>query len=115
MTRFRSEEHTSELQSPPNLVCRLLLEKKKHRASAGSATLSLHRRVGGIGVDHPEQRRNARIEQADLFRLQQRQELSRLLVGDDELHFHRERAGELEEVTLVQHVVAAEAGHGTKG
>src|SRR2546426_8191651 len=28
--RRRSEEHTSELQSPCNLVCRLLLEKKKH-------------------------------------------------------------------------------------
>src|SRR5256885_6536948 len=28
-TPFRSEEHTSELQSPCNLVCRLLLEKKK--------------------------------------------------------------------------------------
>src|SRR2546426_2596976 len=27
--RCRSEEHTSELQSPCNLVCRLLLEKKK--------------------------------------------------------------------------------------
>src|SRR5256885_4875284 len=29
--RGRSEEHTSELQSPCNLVCRLLLEKKKGR------------------------------------------------------------------------------------
>src|SRR2546427_7288323 len=29
----RSEEHTSELQSQSNLVCRLLLEKKKHRAT----------------------------------------------------------------------------------
>src|ERR1039457_7641549 len=28
---LRSEEHTSELQSPCNLVCRLLLEKKKTR------------------------------------------------------------------------------------
>src|SRR2546426_4899520 len=28
----RSEEHTSELQSPCNLVCRLLLEKKNRRA-----------------------------------------------------------------------------------
>src|SRR5438876_3516668 len=28
--RFRSEEHTSELQSPVHLVCRLLLEKKKN-------------------------------------------------------------------------------------
>src|SRR5256885_3235553 len=27
---FRSEEHTSELQSPCNLVCRLLLEKKRN-------------------------------------------------------------------------------------
>src|SRR2546426_4756205 len=27
----RSEEHTSELQSPCNLVCRLLLEKKKQK------------------------------------------------------------------------------------
>src|SRR2546426_5687692 len=35
----RSEEHTSELQSPCNLVCRLLLEKKKkkhqHRCRSG--------------------------------------------------------------------------------
>src|SRR2546430_15117900 len=30
-TRRRSEEHTSELQSQSNLVCRLLLEKKKYR------------------------------------------------------------------------------------
>src|SRR2546426_6881027 len=30
---LRSEEHTSELQSPCNLVCRLLLEKKKEHIS----------------------------------------------------------------------------------
>src|SRR5947208_9474223 len=30
----RSEEHTSELQSPDHLVCRLLLEKKKPQASS---------------------------------------------------------------------------------
>src|SRR5256885_10485798 len=30
----RSEEHTSELQSPCNLVCRLLLEQTKHHYSA---------------------------------------------------------------------------------
>src|SRR2546426_4440459 len=42
----RSEEHTSELQSPCNLVCRLLLEKKKKKvtpstyASRASAWLS---------------------------------------------------------------------------
>src|SRR2546426_9069567 len=35
--RGRSEEHTSELQSPCNLVCRLLLEKKKK-----TSTCSLH-------------------------------------------------------------------------
>src|SRR5256885_13035598 len=32
VARRRSEEHTSELQSPCNLVCRLLLEKKKKNA-----------------------------------------------------------------------------------
>src|SRR5438552_5036481 len=32
--RLRSEEHTSELQSPDHLVCRLLLEKKKQPGSA---------------------------------------------------------------------------------
>src|SRR6202162_447427 len=40
MIRFspknRSEEHTSELQSPPDLVCRLLLEKKIRRPSIGA-------------------------------------------------------------------------------
>src|SRR2546426_8082141 len=34
--RQRSEEHTSELQSPCNLVCRLLLEKKKRSSRAGT-------------------------------------------------------------------------------
>src|SRR5256885_14275933 len=33
-TTGRSEEHTSELQSPCNLVCRLLLEKKKRLSTA---------------------------------------------------------------------------------
>src|SRR2546426_4631245 len=37
-TGVRSEEHTSELQSPCNLVCRLLLEKKK-RATARRSPL----------------------------------------------------------------------------
>src|SRR5256885_10916857 len=42
----RSEEHTSELQSPCNLVCRLLLEKKKKRAICNVIrykTSTLHR------------------------------------------------------------------------
>src|SRR5256885_8569046 len=38
----RSEEHTSELQSPCNLVCRLLLEKKKKKIHHTRATLSTH-------------------------------------------------------------------------
>src|SRR5688572_32562626 len=33
VTERRSEEHTSELQSQSNLVCRLLLEKKKQRTT----------------------------------------------------------------------------------
>src|SRR5437016_11915775 len=42
---FRSEEHTSELQSLTNLVCRLLLEKKKNKAAHQHA-LGLHDEVG---------------------------------------------------------------------
>src|SRR5258708_30295561 len=34
--RQRSEEHTSELQSPDHLVCRLLLEKKKNHSRISS-------------------------------------------------------------------------------
>src|SRR5256885_7317577 len=39
----RSEEHTSELQSPCNLVCRLLLEKKKQQHSHPLVLQSSHR------------------------------------------------------------------------
>src|SRR2546430_7616280 len=35
---LRSEEHTSELQSQSNLVCRLLLEKKKKTQTSNTAT-----------------------------------------------------------------------------
>src|SRR5260221_9653111 len=35
LQRHRSEEHTSELQSHSDLVCRLLLEKKKQKFKAG--------------------------------------------------------------------------------
>src|SRR2546427_6785615 len=38
----RSEEHTSELQSQSNLVCRLLLEKKKKKASSCLSALASH-------------------------------------------------------------------------
>src|SRR3989454_5150417 len=41
----RSEEHTSELQSPCNLVCRLLLEKKKKRQGQRSYTPDQHSRI----------------------------------------------------------------------
>src|ERR1039457_7415815 len=50
-TQNRSEEHTSELQSPCNLVCRLLLEKKKkkHKKStknrARTTSITLHASV----------------------------------------------------------------------
>src|SRR5256885_3556906 len=38
----RSEEHTSELQSPCNLVCRLLLEKKKKSYNANPSRFAQH-------------------------------------------------------------------------
>src|SRR5256885_10306917 len=41
--RRRSEEHTSELQSPCNLVCRLLLEKKKQQQEDLTAAARDHK------------------------------------------------------------------------
>src|SRR2546426_2198429 len=42
----RSEEHTSELQSPCNLVCRLLLEKKKKQISESQLSPAAGRTCG---------------------------------------------------------------------
>src|SRR5258708_9718541 len=39
---LRSEEHTSELQSPDHLVCRLLLEKKKNRSCQRRTPTATH-------------------------------------------------------------------------
>src|SRR2546430_4599295 len=48
---LRSEEHTSELQSQSNLVCRLLLEKKKFFADASSgAGSTAFVRQGQLGL-----------------------------------------------------------------
>src|ERR1039457_4908841 len=38
----RSEEHTSELQSPCNLVCRLLLEKKNNKTTTSQTAPATH-------------------------------------------------------------------------
>src|SRR5256885_9428877 len=46
LTGFRSEEHTSEPQSPCNLVCRLLLEKKKKGSRC-------HLDAGRHGLQYP--------------------------------------------------------------
>src|SRR5690625_1868657 len=45
--RFRSEEHTSELQSRGHLVCRLLLEKKKNEANSIETNTNCPTRVQG--------------------------------------------------------------------
>src|SRR3989442_8682721 len=42
----RSEEHTSELQSRPHLVCRLLLEKKNKKAKRLPLIITLHNNPG---------------------------------------------------------------------
>src|SRR3989454_1215024 len=53
----RSEEHTSELQSPCNLVCRLLLEKKKKKKNANNigirrSTAEKNTRRSQVGMVH---------------------------------------------------------------
>src|SRR5256885_1218199 len=65
----RSEEHTSELQSPCNLVCRLLLEKKKterkkrDEIEAGKSYCS--RRFGGATCDDKSAQIYARFDKND--------------------------------------------------
>src|SRR3989454_8142932 len=48
----RSEEHTSELQSPCNLVCRLLLEKKKQSKTSDHRDTSPIRHVAPPVIAH---------------------------------------------------------------
>src|SRR5258708_14494159 len=53
--KWRSEEHTSELQSPDHLVCRLLLEKKKNTVH----TVINHHHA----VDHSKNSPDTRVSQ----------------------------------------------------
>src|SRR6266446_2611762 len=50
----RSEEHTSELQSPCNLVCRLLLEKKKKKHSPGEEHDEMKHEIYGALAESDE-------------------------------------------------------------
>src|SRR5256885_11641836 len=52
----RSEEHTSELQSPCNLVCRLLLEKKKQTSRYRSPSSARRRRQVILTREHDHHR-----------------------------------------------------------
>src|SRR2546430_6067621 len=47
----RSEEHTSELQSQSNLVCRLLLEKKKKNNTTSLPTQTFHPQTSALDHD----------------------------------------------------------------
>src|SRR2546430_11103568 len=49
--RWRSEEHTSELQSQSNLVCRLLLEKKKKTQIRHSTCIQLKSTLSRRPID----------------------------------------------------------------
>src|SRR5256886_11086591 len=51
--RERSEEHTSELQSQSNLVCRLLLEKKKAKNDFHARNLNTYRLVASVAAAGP--------------------------------------------------------------
>src|SRR2546430_3257257 len=59
----RSEEHTSELQSQSNLVCRLLLEKKKKHLSSdtGDGTLTVIISVDRAGPPSPADQLDAQL------------------------------------------------------
>src|SRR3990170_1418527 len=72
-TSHRSEEHTSELQSPDHLVCRLLLEKKKNHEKQ---------------IPEPTQRRQVRAQRRDTRAMQVEQVVVlRPAVCSQTLHF----------------------------
>src|SRR5256885_5060637 len=52
LAKSRSEEHTSELQSPCNLVCRLLLEKKKKLITKTAMRYKLNTRGVDVNRGH---------------------------------------------------------------
>src|SRR5256885_10578675 len=64
----RSEEHTSELQSPCNLVCRLLLDKKKNAYNINDGSNAAGRQSDGdyrfsIALQNPHPKRIAQCAQ----------------------------------------------------
>src|SRR6266576_2471381 len=68
----RSEEHTSELQSRRDLVCRLLLEKKNDRHSPCRPAAPTPPNVGSTGVSCNAGRRPGRSRTAAIFFLKRR-------------------------------------------
>src|SRR2546430_12579265 len=62
----RSEEHTSELQSQSNLVCRLLLEKKKQNNIAASLPLETHLKSAAPPLPDDDARLLRPIEASDV-------------------------------------------------
>src|SRR5256885_2751594 len=83
----RSEEHTSELQSPCNLVCRLLLEKKKKCRKTAFLGLREEIALGGRacrrGLNHAGGRRHRESTLTDLSVRGLRQVCVLGSVGDD--------------------------------
>src|ERR1039457_1941033 len=57
----RSEEHTSEFQSPCNLVCRLLLEKKPHDQNDRSVLNTTYRQAGPGTPARPRELRRSGV------------------------------------------------------
>src|SRR5260370_14065201 len=77
----RSEEHTSELQSHLNLVCRLLLEKKKHTHAHRSPLILGWRLLRDIGKGHCEITVQVSVNTSSGSRLRD-DDLRKLLLSD---------------------------------
>src|SRR5262249_51207549 len=72
-------------------------------------------RILRIRVEHAEVSRDPGIEEPDVLRAHQLQQLAGFLVRDDELDLDRQCPGKLKETGLMQHVMTAESRHGAKG
>src|SRR6185437_4117248 len=89
--------------------------KTRENLEVTPGTMSVTSRVGTsiarVWVDDPEAGGDLCVEEPDVLARENLEQLSRLILGDDELDLDGERSRQLEEMSFVQQMVAPEAGH----
>src|SRR3989440_5241018 len=83
VVQIRSEEHTSELQSRSDLVCRLLLEKKNDRQGAVEGAGRRPDRIAPLDARHGPAQRITRYQRFIALHVENQLKVSKGFVGND--------------------------------